>query len=394
MADDQPTRMENVRRRGRRSWHLTDADRQKVIDLWQPPVTAAEVAAATGVSEKTVYEILKAAGVVLTPGRNRFSREQQEAIAAAYAAGASSSALAKEHDVFSSTIVAIVRRFGGQIRPKLSADLPPHLKRCSMCREVKNLLTGFRHSSAKGVPVVSSRCFECDAVYRRRPDQVEYRRASKLALTRDTRKKVIAGYGGSCACCGESRWEFLTIDHTAGGGHQHRKRLRKKGLDFYLWLLAQGCPRDAYRPLCFNCNLASGFYGGCPHDPAFTERPAGPDAARWRAFRAQAVAAYGGRCECCGESHPMFLAFDHVNGGGSKERREVGLQAMLCRLRREGWPRDDMRLLCHNCNGAEGMLHYCPHRARRPRPFEPGAVHRLPSRRPVHRPGESPCRFR
>jgi hypothetical protein len=29
-------------------------------------------------------------------------------------------------------------------------------------------------------------------------------------------------------------------------------------------------------------------------------------------------------CVCCGESHPEFLCLDHVDGGGTQHRRQVG----------------------------------------------------------------------
>ena len=38
-----------------------------------------------------------------------------------------------------------------------------------------------------------------------------------------TRQEVMAHYGNKCACCGETAQAFLTLDHTNGGGRQHRK---------------------------------------------------------------------------------------------------------------------------------------------------------------------------
>lgn len=81
---------------------------------------------------------------------------------------------------------------------------------------------------------------------------------------RNRRLQLIARYGGSCACCGEDRYEFLAIDHINGGGNRHRKEVGA-GDAFYKWLRAQGLP-DGYRVLCHNCNLALGFYKRCPHD--------------------------------------------------------------------------------------------------------------------------------
>src|SRR5439155_1313673 len=76
--------------------------------------------------------------------------------------------------------------------------------------------------------------------------------------------ETIQHYGGVCACCGESRMEFMSLDHKEGGGRQHRLKLKKTGIVFYAWLKRQGYP-DGYRVLCMNCNWASS-YGLCPHE--------------------------------------------------------------------------------------------------------------------------------
>lgn len=45
--------------------------------------------------------------------------------------------------------------------------------------------------------------------------------------------------------------------------------------------------------------------------------------ARRRRLRAEVIAAYGGRCACCGEATPEFLSIDHVNNDGAQHRREI-----------------------------------------------------------------------
>ncbi len=78
------------------------------------------------------------------------------------------------------------------------------------------------------------------------------------------RAECIERYGNRCACCGETRKEFLAIDHINGGGKRHRKALNLGGSDFYRWLKRNHFPKG-FRVLCHNCNLALGFYGYCPH---------------------------------------------------------------------------------------------------------------------------------
>lgn len=77
------------------------------------------------------------------------------------------------------------------------------------------------------------------------------------------KQKIIKAYGGKCRCCGETMFEFLSVDHVNGGGSLHRKRLKIR--NFYRWLLKHNFPKRGFRLLCFNCNLSIGFYGSCPH---------------------------------------------------------------------------------------------------------------------------------
>jgi len=84
---------------------------------------------------------------------------------------------------------------------------------------------------------------------------------------------VLAHYGGKCACCGETRWEFLTVDHIKGGGVRHRQEVCKNGAGtnrscgssrFYRWLIRNNFPKG-FRILCANCNQALGSHKYCPH---------------------------------------------------------------------------------------------------------------------------------
>jgi hypothetical protein len=88
------------------------------------------------------------------------------------------------------------------------------------------------------------------------------REAIRLRLKLD-RQAAIAHYGGSCACCGETQYEFLVFDHVNGGGRAHRREVRQTG-HFASWLRRQNYP-DYIQVLCANCNTAKAYYGGCPH---------------------------------------------------------------------------------------------------------------------------------
>jgi hypothetical protein len=219
-------------------------------------------------------------------------------------------------------------------------------------------------------------------------------------------------YGGdhpACVCCREDGASFLTLDHVNNGGRAHRRQKGNQGV--YHELRRAGYP-PAYRILCFNCNVARGLYGQCPHQVDVAERspvlrPKAPTASRTElrrctrcrqglplaafyadngtrsgrqsrcrvctreasilrlnAARNEALVYYSAgtmRCACCNESEPKFLALDHVNGEGPRMPgvRRVG-NAFFAWLKREGFP-PGLQVLCHNCNCAKGKALRCPH---------------------------------
>lgn len=67
-------------------------------------------------------------------------------------------------------------------------------------------------------------------------------------------------------------------------------------------------------------------------------------------------------CRCCGEKELVFLAMDHIEGGGNKQRKEMkGAPHSIYRwLIKHGFPKG-FQVLCHNCNMAKHILGACPH---------------------------------
>ena len=85
--------------------------------------------------------------------------------------------------------------------------------------------------------------------------------------------------------------------------------------------------------------------------------------------KSQMIAAYGGKCVCCGETEPAFLTIDHVNRDRREHLQREGLStagvSLYRRLRAQGWPKDGLRLLCMNCNFATRFGDPCPHELRK-----------------------------
>lgn len=79
-----------------------------------------------------------------------------------------------------------------------------------------------------------------------------------------TQSELIDAYGGRCACCGEREPAFLTLDHIGGGGNRHR-RLSGGDRKMKQEIKRLGFPKDKYRLLCMNCQIATRFGRTCPH---------------------------------------------------------------------------------------------------------------------------------
>jgi len=88
---------------------------------------------------------------------------------------------------------------------------------------------------------------------------------------KEARLKVFRYYSGEnycCACCGETIYEFLCVDHINGGGGKHR--LEIGGGKIARWLISNNYP-EGFRILCHNCNQSLGLYGHCPHNKKDSE---------------------------------------------------------------------------------------------------------------------------
>lgn len=82
---------------------------------------------------------------------------------------------------------------------------------------------------------------------------------------RELKLTVVNEYGGKCVCCGEDRFEFLSIEHSFGDGRKYREKIG--GGRVYRDLKKRGFPKDeGIQVMCFNCNCSRGFYKCCPHE--------------------------------------------------------------------------------------------------------------------------------
>ena len=71
---------------------------------------------------------------------------------------------------------------------------------------------------------------------------------------------------------------------------------------------------------------------------------------------------YGKVCQCCGESNPVFLVIDHIDGGGNRQRKSTGGGSRFYNwLKKNDYPLG-FQVLCCNCNWGKHIRGICPHK--------------------------------
>lgn len=82
-------------------------------------------------------------------------------------------------------------------------------------------------------------------------------------------------------------------------------------------------------------------------------------------IKIETLVKYGGICKCCGEKEIKFLAIDHINNDGAKQRKELketrgATGSFYYWLKKNNYPKG-YQVLCHNCNMAKAFYKICPH---------------------------------
>jgi predicted restriction endonuclease len=121
----------------------------------------------------------------------------------------------------------------------------------------------YEHQAAKRV---YRGCIACRAAASQKSYSRVGQKEKRTDYRRQLKQAVLAEYGGQCACCGEDTPEFLSVDHVDNSGAEHRRKIGRSGL--YWWLKKHNYPKDNFRLLCFNCNCARDKFGVCPHEKA------------------------------------------------------------------------------------------------------------------------------
>jgi hypothetical protein len=147
--------------------------------------------------------------------------------------------------------------------------------RASWCRECLQPVNRQKYLKAKARPDFKAK----NHAYARKWHARNRERINAKSLTRyhQQRQACLQAYGGHCACCGETRYQFLALDHIYGGGNRDQitGKRGERGAKLARVLYRRKFP-PGFRVLCHNCNAAFGFYGYCPHNPT-AGRPEAPE---------------------------------------------------------------------------------------------------------------------
>ena len=152
------------------------------------------------------------------------------------------------------------------------SKLPAQKLRCGKCADEHTAYMAVRKANALAV----GNCNVCYA----RPAKEGRKRCPPCAdrhLRHDRddyakrRLKVIAMYGGSCVCCGETNHKYLQIDHVNDDGYIERGLAKARGehMEFgkaFYTKLGNSERRSDLQLLCANCHNAKTRYGGCTAD--------------------------------------------------------------------------------------------------------------------------------
>ena len=139
-------------------------------------------------------------------------------------------------------------------------------KKCGRCDEVKPI-TNFCRDKGRSDGRWAY-CRPCQAAQNK--ETWDRRKAKGLptysaVAHRKLRLEVLLHYSGGsikCACCGETRYEFMSLDHINNDGAEHRRVVGPTGV--LQDLKKRGFP-PGYQVLCHNCNIARQHFGCCPH---------------------------------------------------------------------------------------------------------------------------------
>ncbi len=147
------------------------------------------------------------------------------------------------------------------------------MKVCSKCGSSKDESEFYVRKRRNEMNLECKECVKV-RVAKRRKEGWDLIKDKQSKCNREYRKGLrldaLMAYGGlRCACCGETEYMFLTLDHINNDGAEDRVKIAGRrnaaGTHTYKWLKARDYP-PGYQVLCMNCNFGKRMNNGvCPH---------------------------------------------------------------------------------------------------------------------------------
>lgn len=260
--------------------------------------------------------------------------------------------------------------------------MPPKLvkKRCTSCELTLPATTEFFYKKGKGLRATCKRCSnacgrkwrannakKCNIRVKRwrreNPERVSTankiwgknnirsKTLTKRKLCRSRKITVVNHYSNgtnTCKQCSENDMDVLTIQHIGGGGTAHRKKIGGNSR-LHKWLIDNHLP-EGFEILCMGCNQKDHVVR-CKENRKI---PWSAQVIRNDKLKIKAFDKYGSKCCKCGECDYDKLTFDHIEDGGSEDRRQN--RKLNYNWLVKGPVRNDLQLLCANCNLKKEIL--------------------------------------
>jgi hypothetical protein len=178
----------------------------------------------------------------------------------------------------------------------------------------------------------------------------QYNPSTRVARETQRERFIRLKAEGRCGWCGEQRTDFKELCNKCNTKRNERqKRYTHKCKQLHK---CSSCtkPTNGETNLCTECRAF--------HSHRIKTYN--------KTLKLAAFYAYGGpKCVCCGESHELLLTIDHINGGGSRHRKDTN-NAIYKWLKDNNYP-EGFQVLCWNCNMGKHLNGgVCPHKELNP----------------------------
>lgn len=226
------------------------------------------------------------------------------------------------------------------------------LKRCIECNLDKEPTADFFSKNNKYSDGLQPRCTVCHKIYCK---FMRDKAPKKEANTDATVMKV-------CIVCGEQKSAIRENFHRHG---KMPDGLQKKCISCALeW--SKVYYKEYPAPPSRTSEYLTEVSRVRRSDPELKANDTARNAERYVEIRTRVLTHYANGdlcCNCCGVRNYKFLTLDHINGGGNKHRKEIGVTGGFDYwywFIKNDFP-EGFQVLCYNCNCSKGFHGVCPH---------------------------------